>query len=122
MKLGPLSVPGLLLLIAACADPPATNYQAPVYYPPPTPTFSASSASLQLKQHMTEEDVVRTLGSQPVSTSLSTCGTALNAAPWHCKTMEYRDSPYGLGSKLLTIVLQQNSSTGVWVVNGWRVL
>jgi len=110
-----------LLLIAAC-DQPAPNYQAPVYQPavyqpPPAPAFSPNAASLKLKPWMTEEDVVRTLGLQPTSTNLSTCGTGLKAAPWSCKTMEYGDR----SGTLLHIILQQNAA-GVWVVNAWSVV
>jgi hypothetical protein len=124
MKLRVLSSIGMMLLLAACANPPAPNYQAPApaYYPPPTPTFSASDASLLLKRLMTEEDVIRTLGSQPNSVEMKTCGAALKAEPYPCKTMEYKDSPYRIGSKLLMVVLQENPRNGVWMVIAWHVI
>jgi hypothetical protein len=113
MKLRVLPILGLMLLVAACDDTPRG------------PVFSANAASRLLQQSMTEQDVVRTLGYQPVSTSLPTCGTLLRN-PWQCKTMTYMDSPYGRGPygyvQTLMIYLQQNKSTGVWEVNGWNVL
>ena len=109
-----------LLLLGACQSPPASTYQAPVYQPPQTPTFSASAASLQLKPLMTEGDVVRALG-QPNDTGLETCG-GKSGPTFPCKTMSYKDSPYRDGSKELFVVLQADTSTRVWVVTGWRVL
>ena len=122
MKLRLLSVLALLL-VDGCADP-APTYQAPAYYAPVQgSSFSANAASLQLKKGMTEEDAIRTLGSQPESADLSTCGTR-TPHPWQCKSMTYHDSPrgpYGT-AKMLTVVLQENQSTGVWYVSGWWVL
>jgi hypothetical protein len=113
MKLRARAILGLLLLMAACDDTP------------PGPVFSANAASRLLQQRMTEQDVVRTLGYQPVNTSLSTCGVPLRN-PWQCKTITYMDSPYGRGPygyvQTLTIYFQQNKTTGVWEVNGWNVL
>jgi hypothetical protein len=121
MKLRVLSLIGLLLLMAACVDPPAPNYQAPnpVYYSPQTPTFSANAASLLLKQGMTEEDVASAIGAQPISADMSTCGSR-TPAPWQCKKLHYRDSPYGIGGKDLLIYFQEVK--GVWLVNSWSVL
>jgi hypothetical protein len=127
MKLRLPSPIGLMLLMAACVDPPAPNYQAPnpVYYapqtpaPPPTPTFSANAASLLLKQGMSEEAVVSALGTQPISAELGTCGSKTRQ-PWQCKTWRYRDSPYGLGGRDLFIWFGEIN--GVWYVNNWSVL
>ena len=127
MKLRVLSTIALQLLMGACAEPPAPNYQAPapnyqapIYYPPPTPTFSANAASRLLKQGMTEEEVVRVLGAQPVRTGLETCGSKTRE-PWRCKKMHYRDSPYGYGSLDLVILFEEDSK-GVWFVTAWTVL
>ena len=121
MKLRVSSPIALLLLIAACAPPPAPNYQAPnpVYYSPPTPTFSANAASLLLKPGMTEEDVAGAIGAQPMSADMSTCGSR-TPAPWQCKKLHYRDAPYGSGNKDLLIYFQEVK--GVWLVNSWSVL
>jgi hypothetical protein len=121
MKLrAPLPI-GLMLLVAACVDPPTPDYRAPnpVYHSPPTPTFSANAASLLLKPGMTEAAVASTVGAQPVSADLSTCGSR-TPAPWQCKKLHYRDSPYGAGGKDLLIYFQEVK--GVWLVNSWSVL
>src|SRR5712692_6551547 len=117
MKLRLLSVLALLLS-AACAQPPAPDYQAPAYIAPQGSSFSANAASLQLKKGMTEEDAIRAVGSQPESASLTTCGSSTRE-PWQCKKMTYYDvprGPYGT-AKMLTVYLQENPSTGVWFVN-----
>jgi hypothetical protein len=78
------------------------------------PNFGALGAKLE--QNMSEDQVVSTVGRQPTSVSLSTCGTETKNGAWQCKIYEYE---HGRRGSSLRIYFQRTPA-GVWVVSNWN--
>jgi hypothetical protein len=99
---------GLSLVGSGCGSTATQTYSAPQT----TPDYRAWS--LQLKEGMTEDTVLHTLGAPPTKVELKTCGQDLGK-PWQCKS-------WGYGGLLnnLTIFFQKQADN-LWRVNSWTV-
>jgi hypothetical protein len=75
-------------------------------------TVTPQWASRQLREMMTETEVVAALGAEPDEISVTTCGQQ-TAKPWTCKI--YRYHAY---VETFTIFFS-NSYDGQWRVNSW---
>jgi hypothetical protein len=101
-----------LLLVSGCAAP-----LAPVATSEPaTPNYS--KMSLQLKQEMTEKEVIDTLG-QPTTSEITTCGQNVGK-PYKCKMLIYGVPMRGTLNNSIVIFFAENPSTRTWVINSWH--
>jgi hypothetical protein len=101
-----------LLLVSRCAAP-----LAPVATSEPaTPNYS--KMSLQLKQEMTEKEVIDTLG-QPTTSEITTCGQNVGK-PYKCKMLIYGVPMRGTLNNSIVIFFAENPSTRTWVINSWH--
>jgi len=88
-----LSAAIVMCIVAGCAD--------------------VHGASRRLNVGMTEQEVTTTVGYQPESVSVSTCGTN-TPHTWQCKSYMY-----GGGMLGTLMILFAEGSDGVWRVNSW---
>lgn len=74
------------------------------------------SASLKLKQGMTEATAINIVGFAPDSADLGTCGTNTKKGAWTCKTLTFKS----LGNDK-QLMVREALVKGVWRVNSWNV-
>jgi hypothetical protein len=85
--------------------------------PPAAPRCQdVNCLSGQLRDGMTEAEVVSTFGYRPDTIELGTCGQKSGGSPWRCKTYVY-----GAQTRRALMILFHNVD-GEWTVEGWSVL
>jgi hypothetical protein len=107
-----LPLRSVLILVGALAVLGCGSTQGPDPNYKPPPDYRAWS--LQLKEQMTEDDVLHAIGVPPSKVELKTCGQNLGK-PWQCKSWTY-----GHVMNNLTVYFQK-SSDDLWRVSSWRV-
>ena len=79
-----------------------------------TINWGAKSALLNLG--MTEQQVMKTVGTAPNKVEMETCGQQTKRGAWTCKT-----HTYGSGVNKLRVWFQQSSNDRMWHLVSWNV-
>jgi hypothetical protein len=99
MKFFLLSIP-LLVLLSSCD---AADFR------------DVKSASLKLKQGMTEAQAINVIGFEPDSAELDTCGAKTKKGEWTCRTLTFS----GLYDD--DLIITEALAGKVWRINNWSV-